>query len=109
MFAPKKYLSPKEATDMERTEMYSLSQWRNPPLTVRADKLPHVMGSGIWPRTENCVNLEKYLYSKEATGMERTRMNSLSRWRHYTCAGRETTPSQGERYRGENGNLHKLG
>ena len=32
-----------------------------------------------------------------------------SRWRHHTCAGRETTPSQGERYRGENGNLHKLG
>ena len=25
VFAPKKYLSPKEATGMERTEMYSLS------------------------------------------------------------------------------------
>ena len=51
----------------------------------------------------------QYLYQKEATGMERPEM-------YYPCwckilptfAGRQSTPSQGSRYRPENGNLRKL-
>ena len=42
--------------------------------------------------------------------MERPEMYSPSRSKNpLTCAVRQTTPSQGCRYRAENGNLHKLG
>ena len=51
-----------------------------------------------------------YLYQKEATDMERPEMCSPSRCKTpVICAGRQTTPPQGKRYRHENGNLRILG
>ena len=42
--------------------------------------------------------------------MESPEMYSFSRCINpLTCAGRQTTPSQGRRYRAENGNLSKFG
>ena len=55
VFAPRKYLHQKEATGMERPEMYSASQC-NYPIPVRALKIPRLEGGSIGPRTESCVN-----------------------------------------------------
>ena len=54
--------------------------------------------------------LRKYLYKKEATGMERPEMYSASRRKTpLICAGRQNTTSRGRRYRAQNGKLRKLG
>ena len=57
-----------------------------------------------------CFFLRQYLYQKEATGMERPEIYSPTRAKTpLTCAGSETTQSQGSRYRPDNRNLRKLG
>ena len=50
----------------------------------------------------------KYLYQKEAPGMERPEMYSASRCKNHTCAGRQNTQSRGRQYRAQNGKLRKL-
>ena len=40
VFAPRKYLYPKEATGMERPEMYSASRWNNPTYLRGSLKYP---------------------------------------------------------------------
>ena len=51
----------------------------------------------------------KYLYQKEATGMERPEMYAASRCNTpLTCAGRQNTRSRGRQYRAENGKLCKF-
>ena len=51
----------------------------------------------------------KYLYQKEATGMERPQMYSVSlAIIPLTCAGRQNTPSRGRQYTAQYGKLHKL-
>ena len=50
-----------------------------------------------------------YVCQRETTGMERPEMYSASRCKKHTCAGPQTTPSQGRRYIAQNGTLHKLG
>ena len=51
----------------------------------------------------------KYLYQKEATGMERPKCIPLvGAIIPLTCAGRQSTPSRGRQYRAQYGKLHKL-
>ena len=40
VFAPRKYLNQKEATGMERQEMYSVSRWNNPTYLCGPSKYP---------------------------------------------------------------------
>ena len=64
VFASRKYLYQKEATGMERPEMYSVSRCNNP--------------------TYLCGPSRKYLYQKETTGMERPEMYCVSRCNNTT-------------------------
>ena len=85
VFAPRKYLYQKEATGMERPEMYSVIRCNNPHLPVRAVKIPRLEGGSIGPRTESLHKLgrtyrhgtvfapRKYLYQKEAKAYGETR------------------------------------
>ena len=89
MLAPRKYLYQKEATGMQRREMYSTSRFNNStylcgpskyPISreaVRAQngKLPKL---GRTYRHGTMFAPRKYLYQKEATGMERPEMHSTS-------------------------------
>ena len=91
VFAPRKYLHQKEATGMERPEMYSASRWNNPTYLRGPLKYPDLDGGSIGTRTESLDKLgrtyghgtvfapRKYLHQKEATGMERPEMYSASR------------------------------
>ena len=89
---------------------------------MHAGKLPHLMGSGIWPGTETCVNwggpiaMVLCLHKGNANIKRKLRV-----WRAQkciplvgtetplTCVGWQTTPSHRGRCRAENGNLSKLG
>ena len=55
VFALRKYLHHKEATGMERPEMYSANRWNN-HITARAIKILRLEGGSIGPRTESWVN-----------------------------------------------------
>ena len=81
VFAPRKYLYQKEATGLERPEMYSASRCNNPTYLCGLLKYP-VSSVAVWAqngklRKVGRINLHgtmfaprKYLYQKEATGME---------------------------------------
>ena len=96
VFAPRKYLHQKEATVWRDQKCIPLVG-AIPHLPVRAVKIPRLEGGSIGPRTESCVNSgtdlspvfapRKYLYQKEATGMERPEMYSASRCNNptYLC------------------------
>ena len=87
---------------------------------MRVVKLPRVKGVGIGPRTETCENwggpIGMVLYLHQGNIYIK---KNLRAWRDQkcirlvgaktpvTCAGRQTAPSEGRRYRAENGNLHK--
>ena len=89
---------------------------------VRVVKLPHLKGIGIVPRTETGVKRggpitmvpclhQGNIYIKRKLQVRRDQkcIPLLGAKTPLTCAGRQTTPSQGIRYRPENGNLRKLG
>ena len=89
---------------------------------MRASKLPHLMGDGIGPRTETCVNLGRPIAMVQCLHQGNVYIKrKLCVWRvqkciplvgaitPLTCAGRQTTPSHGGWYRAENGNLCKFG
>ena len=80
------------------------------------------MGGGIDPRAETCVNLggpiamvpclqQGNIYIKKKLWVWRDQqcISLVGAKTPLTCAGRQTTPSQGRRYTVENGNLRKLG
>ena len=89
---------------------------------MRSGKLPRLMGGGIGPRTDTCVNwggpiaIVPCLHQRNICIQRKLRV-----WREQkcsplvgaetplTCAVRQTTPSHGGRYRAENGYLRKLG
>ena len=98
VFAPRKYSHQKEATGMERPEMYSASRCNYPTYLCGPSKYPasrrqyraqngklrklgrtYLLGTVFAPR--------KYLHQKEATGMERQEMYSASRCNYptYLC------------------------
>ena len=90
VFAPRKYLCQKEATGMERPEMYSASRCNNPTYLCGPLKYSVFM-EAIWAQNGKLPKLgrtyrhgtvfspRKYLNQKEATGMERLEMYSTSR------------------------------
>ena len=96
---------------------------------MRAVKIPRLEGGSKGPRTESLeIGRErkvwklgrtyghgtvfaprKYLYQKEATGMERPEMYSLvGAITPLTSAGRQNNPSRGRQYSAKYGKLHKL-
>ena len=91
-------------------------------LPVRAIKLPHLKGVGIGPRMETCVKRggpiamvpclrqgNIYIKRKLRVWRDEKCIPLLGAKTPLTCAGRETTPSQGSRYRPDSRNLRKLG
>ena len=96
-------------------------------LSVRAGKLPHLIGGGIGPRMETCVNWGGQIAMVPIAMVPCLRQGKVSMkrkllvWRGQkcipllgadtplTCAGQKTTPSHGGRYTAENRNLRKLG
>ena len=89
---------------------------------MRAVKLPHLKGGGIGPRMETGVNSggsialvpwlhQGNIYIKRELGVWRDQIYipQVGAKTPLTCAGRQTTPSQGRRNGAENGNLPKLG
>ena len=55
VFAPRKYLDPKEGTGMERPEMYSASRCNNPTYLCGPSNY-HVSKEVVWDRRESYVN-----------------------------------------------------
>ena len=95
---------------------------QNPLLLVRAVKLPHLKGVGIGPRTETYVNWggpiamvpllhqgNIYIKRKLREWGDHKCIPLVYARTPLTCAGRQTIPSQGSRYRPEDGKLYKLG
>ena len=85
-------------------------------------KLPCPKGGGIRSRTETCANWVESIASAACLHQGKIYIKrELGEWRvqkciplvgaktPLTCAGRQTTPSEGRRYRAENGNLRKFG
>ena len=56
VFAQRKYSYQKEATGMERLEMYSASRCNNPNITVQAVIVPRLEGCSIGPGTKSLGN-----------------------------------------------------
>ena len=98
VFAPMKYLYQKEATGMDRPQMYSASRCKNPTYLCRPSKYP-VSREALWAqngklrklgqtyRHDTVFALRKYLSQKESTSMERPEMYSTSRCNNptYLC------------------------
>ena len=91
------------------------------PLTCEG-KLPHLIGNGIGPRTETCLNWggpsamvpcfhqqNIYIQRKLRVWREQKCILLVSGEIPLTCAGRQTTPPHERWYMAENGNLRELG
>ena len=122
VFTPKQYLYQKEATGMERSEMYFPTRCKKKLLFVRAVKPPRLKGVGIVQRTETCVKTggsitivpclyqgNIYIKRKLWVWKDQKCLPLVGGKTPLTCAGRQSTPSQGCQYKRENGNLCKLG
>ena len=95
---------------------------QKPLLPVQAVKLPRLKGVRIGLRTETCINfggpvamvlcLHKgniYIKRKLRVWRDQKYIALVDTQTPLTCAGLQSTPSQGSRYRPENGNLRKVG
>ena len=93
-----------------------------PHLPVLSGKLTPLMGSGIGPRAETCINWSGpialvpcvhqrniYIQRKLRIWREQKCIPLVSGETPPTCAGRQTTPCYGGRYMAENRNLRKFG
>ena len=111
----------KEATGVERPEMYFSSRCKI-PLTCAGCRITRLKGVGIGPRTETSVNwggsiaMVPYLYQyniyikrKLLVWRVQKCIPKLCAKTPLCCVGRQTTLSQGTRYRVEKGKLCKLG
>ena len=115
VFAPRQYLYQKEATGMERLEMYSLSHFKNPSHLCGPSNYP-ISGSRYWAENRN-LRILGWTYRHGNIYMKK----KLREWRDkksillvgaktsLTRAIHQTSRSQGSWYRAENGNLWKLG
>ena len=86
-------------------------------ITARSQSTPFYGGS-IGPRMEICETSvppipmvqRQWLYKKEATGMESSKMYCPSRCRYRTfTAWKQSTPFHGGQYRAQNGNMRNFG
>ena len=120
VFAPREYLYQKKATDKERPEMYSTGRCKN--LTCAGHQTTCLKGVGIGTRTETCRNWggptamepclhqgNVYIKRKLWVWRDQKCIPLVGATIPCSCAGRQTTPPQGSRYRAEDGNLRKLG
>ena len=95
---------------------------QKPLLPMQAIKLVRLKEVGIGLRMETCVNWDGPIAMVPCLHQGNTYIKrKLHVWRDQkcnplvgaktplTCAGRQTTPSEGSRYRPETGNLRKLG
>ena len=96
--AQRKYEYQKEATGMERPELYSTSRCNNPTYLCGPSKYT-ALREAVWAQNGKLAKLGrtcrhrtvfppmKYLYQKEATCMERPEMYSANRWKNpnYLC------------------------
>ena len=121
VFGPRQYLYQKEATGMERPEMFSTISVQKPYLPVRAVKIPRHEGVSIGPRMESCVNWGEPISMVPCLHQGNTyTIRKLRIWRDQkcvpligaktilTCAGHQNTPSRGRQYRARNGKLRKF-
>ena len=105
-FAPRQYLYPKEATGMDRTEIYSSGRWRNP--SYLCGPANNHLGGGIGPRTETCVNWSGPIAMVPCLHQGNTHIQRKLRvWREQkcvplvngetplTCTGQQTATSRG--------------
>ena len=89
---------------------------------MQTGKLPCLLGDGMGPRTETCVNwggpIAKvvclhqgniYIQRKLWAWREQECIPLVSAEPPLTCVGRQTTPSHGGRYRSQNGSSRQLG
>ena len=119
--APRKYLYQKEATGMQRPEMYSTSRCNNSTSLCGPSKYP-ILREAVWAQNGKLPELgqtyrhstvfppRKYLYQKEATGMERPEMSSTSRCNNPTYLCRLSNyPISREAVLAQNGKFTKLG
>ena len=95
---------------------------QKPLLPVRVVTLLRLKGVGIGPRTETCINwggpiimvpclhqANIYIKTKLQVWRDQKCIPLLGAKTLFTCAGRQTTPSEGCRYSPDNGNFCKLG
>ena len=95
---------------------------KKPHLPVQASKLPRLMGDGIGPRTETCINwsgpidMVPFLHQGNVYIQRKLHVWRVQKYiplvgaeTALTCAGRQTTPTHRERYRAKNGSLRKFG
>ena len=121
VFAPRKYLHQKEATGMERPEMYSVIRCNNPTCLCGAVKVPRLEGGSIGPSTESCINCDGpismipclhqgniYIKRKLRIWKDQKCIPFVGAIIPLTCAGRQNTPSRRRQYRAQYGKLHKL-
>ena len=122
VFAPRKYLNQKEATCMERSEMYSAIRCNNPTYLRGQLKYPVsrevVEGPErkVWINRDGPVAMVPCLNQGNIYTKRKLRV-----WRDHkciplvgaitplTCAGHQNTPSRGRQYRCQNGKSGKLG
>ena len=122
VFAPRQYLYKNKATGMESREMYFPYSVQKLLLPVQVIKLLRIKGVGVGSRTVTCVNWggpiamvpclhQGNIYIKRKLRLWRDQkcIALVDAQTPLTCAGRQTTPSQGSRYRPENRSLRKLG
>ena len=95
VFAPRQNLYQKEATGMERQEMYFPSPCKNPFYLYRPSNYPS-QGSRNRPENENLLKLgltychgtvfapRQYVYQKEGTGMKRSEIYSSTRCKNHS-------------------------
>ena len=94
VFVPRQYFYQKEATGMERPEIYSASRCNNPTYLCGPSKYPvtkkyraqngKLRKLGRTYRHGTMFAPRQYLYQKEATGMERPEMYSASLCKKHT-------------------------
>ena len=117
VFATRKYLYQKEATGMERPEMYSASRCNNPNYLCGLSNIPY-RGRRFGPRMKSCLNWDGPITMVPCLhqGNIYTK-RKLRAWRYQkciplvgsitppTCAGPQNIPSRGRRYRAQNEKL----
>ena len=122
MLAPRKCLYQKEATGMERPEMYSVIRCNNPTCLCGAVKVPRLEGGSIGPSTESCINCDAlfsmvwclhqgniYIKRKVRVWRDQKYIPLVGGITPPNCAGRHNTPSRGRQYRAQKGKFGKLG